>query len=52
MTETKFSPGRRVATPGALKALEESGQTAAFFLQRHLAGDWGEVSADDWHLND
>ena len=52
MTDTKFAPGRLVATPGALAALEESGQTPAFFLQRHLAGDWGEVSADDWQLND
>jgi hypothetical protein len=41
-----------VATPGALEAMNESGQTAAFFVQRHLAGDWGEVSADDWQLND
>jgi hypothetical protein len=52
MTAMKFLPGRLVATPGALEALEESGQTPAFFLRRHLAGDWGEVSADDRQLND
>ena len=52
MTETRFSPGRLVATPGALEAMSESGQTAAYFLQRHLAGDWGEVSSDDWQLNE
>jgi hypothetical protein len=52
MLTPKFQLGQVVGTPGALAALEESGQTPAFFLQRHLAGDWGEVSDDDWHLND
>lgn len=48
----KFSAGRVVATPGALEALSQSGQTPEFFLGRHLAGDWGEVEAEDWQLND
>jgi hypothetical protein len=39
----KFHLGQLLATPGALKALEESGQTPAFFLQKHQSGDWGEV---------
>ena len=47
-----FSPGRFplgqiVATPGALTALETAGQTPLDFLLRHIAGDWGEVCADD-----
>ncbi len=52
MTRAKFPLGQVVATPGALEAVQESGQNATFFLDRHVAGDWGEVSPDDWQLND
>ena len=48
----KFKPGQIVATPGALDALAESGQTFEFFLEKHLTGDWGEVDAEDQKLND
>jgi hypothetical protein len=48
----KFPLGRLAATPGALEALEGSGQTPDFFLAKHLAGDWGEVGAEDWQAND
>ena len=48
----KFSLGRLVATPGALEALEESGQSPVEFLSRHVAGDWGEVCDEDKALND
>ena len=48
----KFPLGQIVATPGALEAMQASGQTPAFFLDRHVTGNWGEVSADDWRLND
>jgi hypothetical protein len=48
----KFQPGRLAATPGALEALARSGQTADFFLARHLGGDWGSVAVADWGLND
>lgn len=48
----KFHPGQVVATPGALDALAESGQDAAFFLDKHVRGDWGEVDADDQQAND
>lgn len=48
----KFMLGRLVATPAALQALQESGQTPEFFLQRHANGDWGEVDSEDWKLND
>jgi hypothetical protein len=41
-----------VATPGALDALQESGQTPEFFLAKHVRGDWGEVCPDDARLND
>ena len=48
----KFSLGQIVATPGALKALAESGQTPDFFLNKHVQGDWGEVCDEDKWLND
>ena len=35
MTRAKFPLGQVVATPGALEALAESGQTPAFFLEQH-----------------
>ena len=52
MTRGKFPLGQTVATPGALAALEEAGQSPGFFLSRHASGDWGEVDAEDWKLND
>jgi hypothetical protein len=43
----RFSLGRIVATPGALRALEEAGQTSAEFLDRHVSGDWGDAVDDE-----
>ena len=43
----RFSLGRTVSTPGALKSLEAAGQSPLEFLTRHSAGDWGEVSRED-----
>jgi hypothetical protein len=48
----KFEPGRIVSTPGALRAMEEAGDDPAFFLARHLAGDWGELDAEDVKENE
>ena len=47
-----FPLGQVVATPGALAALRETGENAGTFLSRHEKGDWGEICADDWKLND
>ena len=52
MPTPRFPLGQVVATPGALAALQESGQTPAFFLAKHSQGDWGEVCPSDAHLND
>jgi hypothetical protein len=49
---TKFSPGSVYATPGALAAFEASGDDPLAFLIRHIAGDWGEVNAEDWRANE
>ena len=48
----KFNLGQILATPGALEALEESGQSVQFFLSRHVRGDWGEVDDEDKLAND
>lgn len=48
----KFSLGKILATPVALEALKESGETPDTFLRRHARGDWGEVCEEDKLLND
>ena len=48
----KFPLGQTVATPGALRVLQEAGQSPAEFLQRHVAGDWGDVDNEDQHANE
>ena len=48
----KFDPGRLLATPAALEAIETAGQRPADFLDRHLRGDWGDVPEEDRRLND
>ena len=47
-----FPLGQIVATPGAVESLAESGQEAAFFLDRHVRGDYGEIDSEDRQLND
>lgn len=42
-----FDLGQLVATPGALAALEKTGQNALEFLARHVSGDWGELPKED-----
>lgn len=44
--------GQCVATPGALALLEKTGFSAAFFINRHLHGDWGDVCKEDAELNE
>ena len=48
----KFQPGQIVATPGALEAFRASGESPLTFLQRHLAGDWGELDEHDTRENE
>ena len=47
-----FTLGQVVATPGALAAIEKSGQQPGEFLTRHVSGDWGEVDAHDIKENE
>ena len=52
MMTPKFELGHLVATPGALRALAESGQSAQEFLDRHVSGDWGELDEEDRRENE
>jgi hypothetical protein len=49
---SRFPLGRVVATPGALRALEEANQNPFEFLARHQAGDWGELCEQDKRENE
>jgi len=51
-TKAKFHPGQIVATPGALEALQNAGQTPHEFLVRHLSGEWGDLDDEDRNLNE
>jgi hypothetical protein len=48
----RFPLGRIVATPGALAALEEAGESPGIFIKRHVTGDWGEVDQEDRRENE
>ena len=47
-----FPLGRVVATPGALKLLEETGKHPHPYLSRHRSGDWGELDLHDRRENE
>jgi hypothetical protein len=47
VTAALFPLGRVVATPAALNALVIAGQDPAELLDRHRAGDWGQVPPED-----
>jgi hypothetical protein len=47
-----FELGQIVATPSALAALEKAGQEPGDFLKRHVACEWGDMSAEDRKEND
>jgi hypothetical protein len=46
MTRAKFPLGQVVATPGALEAMQASGQTPDFFQHQHASGNWGVVDEE------
>lgn len=48
----RFPLGRILVTPGALRALDEAGQSLLTFLARHAAGDWGDLDAHDCAANE
>jgi hypothetical protein len=48
----KFELGQLVATPGAIQALSRNGIDNSQYVNRHQAGDWGDVSEDDAQENE
>lgn len=42
-----FPPGQIVATPGALRLLDQTNKSPIEFLSRHLRGDWGDLCQED-----
>lgn len=52
LKKQKFAVGQEVlATPGALSALEESGQSAQELLWRHVRLEQGDLDDEDQQLN-
>ncbi len=47
-----FPLGQIVATPGALKLLEEGGEDPCLLLTRHRSGDWGDIDSHDRRENE
>lgn len=50
-----FEPGRVVFTPAAMEVFDRTGAPFAKIrdvLERHLAGDWGDVDEEDVAEND
>lgn len=47
-----FRLGQVVATPGALDALQKTGQMPTEFLERHITGDWGNLVEEDKQENE
>ena len=52
ISKPRFGLGRLVATPTVLQLLEGAGQTPAEFLDRHVRGDWGDLSEGDCEANE
>jgi len=51
LTFQLFDPGNIVLTPSVQKHFEREGIEAGPYVDRHVRGDWGEVSAKDAETN-
>ena len=51
-SKPRFPLGQIVATPAALEAIQQAEQSPAEFLDRHVCGDWGDLSEDDREANE
>jgi hypothetical protein len=51
-TDPLFPLGRLVATPAALAALEEAGESALTYLTRHVTEDYGDLTYGDIRANE
>jgi len=52
MTKPLFQLGQIAATPGALEAIQASGDASEVFLFRHMTGDWGDLHDEDKAKNE
>lgn len=52
LVRPRFRLGRTVATPAALKAIQQAGQSPVEFLNRHVCGDWGDLCDEDKQANE
>jgi hypothetical protein len=52
MNPPKFTIGHLVATPGAIRALADAEHVPQEFLDRHVSGDWGDLSDEDRQENE
>jgi hypothetical protein len=52
LAQPRFRPGRVVATLGVHDLMERRELNPAPLLQRHLTGDWGDLSDNDRRQND
>ena len=48
----RFELGRILATPGALRVMEEAGESPLRLLKRHVHGDFGSLHEDDLRANE
>lgn len=49
---SKFELGEQVATPGALRAVHQAGESLIDYLKRHVTGDWGDLCDEDRLANE
>lgn len=51
LSALRFELGRLYITPGAIDALEESGESAQTFISRHVRLEQGELCDEDYSEN-
>lgn len=51
-TASKFELGEQVATPGALRAVHQAGESLIDYLKRHVTRDWGDLCDEDRRANE
>ena len=52
MDKPLFYLGRLVGTPGAIDFLDANDVPVTDLIQRHVAGDWGDLDDEDKRMND
>ena len=52
MAKPRFALGCVVATPGAVQAFSKTGEEPSLFINRHAAGDWGDLDREDQAENE